>query len=360
MDKKINVALIGFGLSGKVFHAPLIASMPEFNLAKIYTSNPESIRIIKTLYPKTSLAADVGEIMKDEGIQLVVVASPNISHFSTAKEAIISEKHVIVEKPFTVTSKEADNLIALSRKYGRILSVYHNRRWDSDFKTVGKVLESKLLGKLTECEIHFDRFRSCIKENAWREECTPGSGVLYDLGSHLVDQALVLFGIPESIYADVRIQRPEGKVDDSFEIVLGYNGLKVTLKAGMLVKGEIPRYMLFGDKGSFIKYGLDVQEEDLRAGFTPVVRRPWGIEPEELYGTISITVNGINITGRVESEAGDYREYYANIYGAVKHKEDLAVTPLQARNVIRLLELANDSSREKHTLAVEERDGVIL
>lgn len=360
MDKKINVAIIGFGLSGKVFHAPLIANMPEFNLAKIYTSNPESIRTIKELYPRTSIAADVGEIMKDEDIQLVVVASPNLSHFSTAKEAIISEKHVIVEKPFTVTSKEADNLIALSRKYGRVISVYHNRRWDSDFKTVKKVLESKLLGDLAECEIHFDRFRSCIKENAWREECTPGSGVLYDLGSHLVDQALVLFGIPESIFADVRIQRPDGKVDDSFEIVMGYNGLKVTLKSGMLIRGEVPRYMLLGDKGSFIKYGLDVQEEDLREGFTPATRKKWGTEPEKLHGTISTTVNGINITGRVESEAGDYREYYTNIYKAIKHKEEVAVTPLQARNVIRLLELANESCREKRTLAVAERDGVIL
>lgn len=360
MDSRINAAIIGFGLSGRVFHAPIISSIPEFNLAKIYTTNPDSINRIKELYPGTSIATDVGEVMKDENIQLVVVAAPNISHFSTAKEAIISEKHVVVEKPFTVTSNEADNLIAISKKYGRILSAYHNRRWDSDFKTVKKVLESRLLGNLAECEIHYDRFRNCVKENAWREECTPGSGALYDLGSHLVDQAMVLFGIPDSVYADIRIQRSEGKVDDSFEMVMNCKGLKVTLRAGMLVRGELPKYMLFGDKGSFIKYGADVQEEDLKAGFTPSIRQPWGKEPEEIYGTINTTVNGINIAGKVESEIGDYRDYYNNIYRAIKHNEDIAVNPIDARNVIRILELANESSKGKRTIEIESKDGVIL
>jgi predicted dehydrogenase len=360
LEKKINVGLIGFGLSGCVFQAPIIASIPEFNLLKIYTTNPVGIRKIKELYPGTSIATDVGEIMKDESIQLVIVASPNTSHFSTAKEAIISEKHVIVEKPFTVTSKEADNLITLSKKYGRILSAYQNRRWDSDFKTVKKVVGSGLLGNLVECEIHYNRFRNCVKENAWREECTPGSGVLYDLGSHLVDQALVLFGIPDNVYADLRIQRPEGKVDDSFEMTMSYKGLKVTLKAGMLIRGELPRYMLFGDKGSFIKYGTDVQEEDLKAGFTPSIKQPWGKESEEIYGTMNTTINGVNIAGKVESEIGDYRDYYNNIYRAIKHNEDIAVSAVDARNVIRLLELANESSKSKRTIEVEAKDGVII
>ena len=360
MEKKINVALIGFGLSGRVFQAPIISSIPEFNLCKICTTNPESIRTIKALYPKASIAADVGEVMKDESIQLVIVASPNTSHFATAREAIISEKHVVVEKPFTVTSKEADNLIALSKKYGRILSAYHNRRWDSDFKTVKRVIESNLLGNLSECEMHYDRFRTCIKENAWREECTPGSGVLYDLGSHLVDQAMVLFGLPDSIFADIRIQRPEGKVDDSFEIVMSFKGLKVTLKAGMLVRGELPKYMLFGDLGSYIKYGADVQEGDLVAGFTPNTRKAWGKEPEELYGTITTTVNGINIVGKVESEIGDYREYYTNMQKAIMLKEAAAVSPLEARNVIRLLELANESSKSRCTIEVKSQEGVII
>jgi len=357
--EKIKVALIGFGLSGRVFHAPIIAGMPEFNLSKIYTTNPESIKTIKGLYPKTTIVSDVGEIMKDEDIQLVVVASPNTSHFATAKEAIISEKHVIVEKPFTVNSKEADNLIALSKKYGRTLSVYHNRRWDSDFKTVKKVVESKLLGNLVECEIHFDRFRNCIKENAWREECVPGSGVLYDLGSHLVDQAMVLFGLPESITADIRTQRAEGKVDDSFEIVMDYKGLKVTLKAGTLVKGELPRYILLGDMGSYIKYGIDVQEADLAAGITPAAKHFWGKEPEELYGTINTAINGLSITGKVESEIGDYREYYIDIYRSIMQKETAAVSPVDARNVIRLLELANESSKSKRTIDIKALDGSI-
>ena len=360
MEKKINVAIIGFGLSGRVFQAPLLTSIPEFNLSKIYTTNPEAIRKVRELYPTAAVASDIGEVMKDESIQLVVVASPNTSHYSTAREALISEKHVVVEKPFTVNSKEADNLIALSRKCGRVLSVYHNRRWDSDFKTVKNVVESGLLGKLAECEIHYDRFRSCVKENAWREECNPGSGVLYDLGSHLVDQALVLFGIPDGIFAEVRLQRPGAKVDDSFEIVLCYKELKVTLKAGMLVRGEVPKYLLFGDKGSFIKYGMDVQEEALKAGFTPNTMQNWGKEPEELYGTINTTVNGVNIIGKVESEIGDYREFYNNIYKAVRNEENAAVSPVEARNVIRLLELAGESASERRTLEVREKDGVIL
>jgi scyllo-inositol 2-dehydrogenase (NADP+) len=359
LEKGINVALIGFGLSGRVFHAPIIASMPEFNLSKIYTTNPESIELIKVLYPKTSIVSDVGEIMKDEDIHLVVVASPNTSHFATAKEAIISEKHVIVEKPFTVNSKEADNLIALSKKYGITLSVYHNRRWDSDFKTVKKVVESKLLGNLVECEIHYDRFKNCIKENAWREECTPGSGVLYDLGSHLLDQAIVLFGLPDSINADIRIQRPEGKVDDSFEIVMEYKGLKVTLKSGTLVRGELHKYVLLGDRGSYIKYGMDVQAADLEGGITPAAKKFWGKEPEELYGTINTTVNGLNITGKVESEIGDYREYYIDICRSIRQNETAAVSPSDARNVIRLLELANESSKSKHAIEVKSKDGLI-
>lgn len=360
MDNRINVALIGFGLSGRVFHAPIIAAMPEFNLAKIYTTNPESINTIRREYPGTAIASDVGEIMRDDGIDLVVVASPNTSHFSIAKEAIISEKHVIVEKPFTVSSKEADNLAVLSKRYGRMLSVYHNRRWDSDFKTVKKVIESKLLGNLVECEMHFDRFRNCVNQEAWREECSPGSGVLYDLGSHLVDQALVLFGIPESITADVRTQRPEAKVDDSFEIRMDYKGLKVILKAGMLVRGEIPRYILLGDQGSYIKYGTDVQAGQLAEGITPNDCKDWGKEPEEIYGTINTTINGLNVVGKVESLTGDYREYYADILRAVRNKEEAEVSPLAGRNVIRLLELANESSNSRSSVEIKVKDGYIL
>lgn len=360
MEKRINVALIGFGLSGRVFQAPIIASVPELNLSRVYTTNSEAGKIVRELYPGAVVSDDIGSVMKDESIQLVVVASPNTSHFTTAKEALISEKHVVVEKPFTVTSKEADNLIALAKKYDRILSVYHNRRLDSDFRTVRKVLDSGLLGQLAECEIHYDRFRCNIKENAWREECNPGSGMLYDLGPHLIDQALVLFGIPDSIYADIRKQRTGARVDDSFEVVLGYKGLKVTLKSGMLVRGNIPRYMLFGDKGSFVKYGMDVQEEALKAGYAPYMQPSWGKEPEELYGTIDTTINGLDISGKVESETGDYRDYYRNIYRAVMHKEEVLVKPMEARNVIRLLELAGESAGEGSIIRIEARDGVII
>jgi predicted dehydrogenase len=268
-------------------------------------------------------------------------------HFELAKRALLSNKHVVVEKPFTVTSKEADELITLAEIQGKIVTAYQNRRWDSDFKTVRKVIKSGVLGNLVEYEAHFDRFRNYVKENAWREEELPGSGILYDLGGHLIDQAQYLFGLPEEIYADIRTQRKGGKTDDNFEIILYYNELKVVLKSGMLVKEPLPHFILLGDKGSFIKYGMDVQEEDLKAGKIPSAAKNWGKEPKELWGSIQTEVNGLHIEGKVQSEVGDYRAFYQNVYEAITEDAVLKVTPQQARNTIKIIELAIESSKNK-------------
>jgi scyllo-inositol 2-dehydrogenase (NADP+) len=246
MEKVLKTAIIGFGMAGRVFHSPIISSLDSFNLAKIYTTNIDSINYIEKLYPNTMTVTDIKEILSDESIDLIIIAAPNTQHFSLAKQAILAGKHVVIDKPFTVTSSESDELIHLAQEQEKVMSIFQNRRWDSDFRTLKKVIESGLLGNLVECEIHMDRFRNTIKDRAWREDDIPGSGVLFDLGSHLIDQALTLFGTPNAITADLRMQRQIAKTTDNFELILHYNKLKVTLKSGMLVRASLPHFILFG------------------------------------------------------------------------------------------------------------------
>lgn len=352
MKRKINTAIIGYGMAGSVFHSPIIYSMDGFELNKIYTTNVDCINRIQKLYPNTKPVPDVKEIFSDEAIELVVIAAPNTHHFSLAKEALLSGKHVVIDKPFTVNTAEADELIALAQKCSRMLSIFQNRRWDSDFKTVKKVIDSGMLGKLVECEIHMDRYRNFIKDRAWREDNIPGSGVLFDLGSHLIDQALFLFGTPQALTADLRMQRQVSKTTDNFELILHYDKLKVTLKSGMLVRAELPHFVLLGENGSFVKYGVDVQEEDLKAGLTPLSKPNWGEEPESLYGNIFTTFKGLDIKGKIKSEHGDYRAYYENIFDVITKDAALMVTPKQARNTIKLIEYAMESNEKKCTVNI--------
>ncbi len=345
----INTAVIGFGLAGRVFHAPMINSTEGFRLKTIYTTNSESRTLAGNLYPHTAITADLNELFNDEELHLIVIAAPNSCHYSLAEKAILADKHVIVDKPFTIHSEDADKLIGLAQQKKVLLSVYQNRRWDSDFRTLKKIIESEVLGPLAEFESHIDKFRNYPKGN-WREENAPGSGLLYDLGPHLIDQALILFGLPKAVTADLRIQRECAKTIDNFELILHYERLKVTLKVGMLVKIPSPRYILLGENGSFVKYGMDVQEDDLAAGLTPLNKENWGQEPKELHGRISAVLNGINIDGTVESEAGDYREYYRNIYQVLAQGGQLAVTPQQAANNIKIIEAAIRSSEQKRTV----------
>lgn len=345
--KEINVGLIGFGVAGRVFHEPIITSIPGLNLKKVFEENPSNISILEQRISADRITENIDDIFEDESIELIVLAVPNIAHFELAKKALEKGKHVLVEKPFTVTSEEADKLIEISKKAGKVLTVHHNRRWDSDFRTVKSIIERKLLGDLVEYEAHYDRFRNYIKENAWREADAPGSGILYDLGSHLIDQAQVLFGTPNEIFADLEIQRKGGKTIDNFEVILKYDALKVTLKAGMLVREVGPHFNLLGTQGSFVKYGMDIQEENLKAGIKPSTIEDWGAETESLWGTVNTDVDGIHIVGKIESEHGDYRELYKNIYKAILGEEELIVTPQQARNTIRIIELAEESNKKK-------------
>lgn len=349
MSQKINVGLIGFGLGGRVFHAPIITNVEGLNLTKIYTTNKNSIEFIKVQYPKVTVVEEYSDIFQDEGIELVVVTTTNNTHYSIAKQALEAGKNVIVDKPFTVTTEQASELIALANKYDKLLTVYQNRRFDSDYKTVKKVIESGLLGRIVEYEAHFDRFRSEMKES-WKEESIDGTGILYDLGPHLIDQAVDLFGIPEKITCMMGIQRPNGKVIDHFELIMHYEKTKVTLKAGMLVKEIGPHFIVHGDKGSFIKYGMDVQEEALKKGLNPGNSENWGIEPENLWGCIHMINEGVTIKGKVESEEGDYRDFYRNVYNAINEEEELWVHAKQAKNTIKIIELAIKSNEEGRTI----------
>ncbi|WP_114780708.1 Gfo/Idh/MocA family oxidoreductase [Botryobacter ruber] len=350
MSRIINVGLIGFGMSGRVFQVPFLDSVPGFRLVKVRETREANINILRARYPDAQVVSQVEEIFGDEAVELVIVASATPTHYELTKAALLAGKHVVVEKPFTSTSAEADELIELAKKQQRLLTVYQNRRWDSDFLTVKKVLASGMLGNLVEYEAHFDRFRNTITPNTWKEENLPGTGVLYDLGVHLVDQALCLFGLPDEVTGMVRIQREGSKVIDNFKLLLHYPRLTVTLRSGMLVREVGPRYTLLGDQGSFLKYGLDVQEETLKAGIGPKDLPAWGVEPEEIWGRINTTHNGLHVIGKIESEHGDYRGLYENVYKALTGEAELEVKPEQARNAIRVLELALQSSQEKRTL----------
>ena len=346
MINKVRVGLVGYGMAGRVFHAPVINAVAGLKLTTVVERRGEASR---ARYPWVTVVTDAAALFEDGEIDLIVVATPNPSHFDLARQALSAGKHVVVEKPFTVTSEQAQQLIDLARDKGRVLSAYQNRRWDGDFQTVRRLLETGYLGRLVEYEAHFDRFRNSLRPNTWKEKESPGAGVLYDLGSHLIDQAQVVFGLPEMITADIRTQREGGEIDDQFELILHYPGLKVTLKAGMLVREQGPRFILHGTEGSFAKYGMDPQEEALIRGLSPL-EPEWGAEPREQWGRLNTQIGGLHFDGRIETIRGRYQAYYENIHDAIAHGAELIVKPEEARNTIRIIELAVESNEQKRTV----------
>jgi scyllo-inositol 2-dehydrogenase (NADP+) len=351
MKTILNTAIIGFGFSGETFFAPFVEANPNFNLKKIYTTDPARVAKAKSLYPNAEIVDGTDNIMNDAGIDLVLVGTPNTSHLSLGKQALLAGKHVLVEKPFTVTTAEADELIALAKQQNKVLTVHHNRRFDSGHNTVKKVIASGKLGRLVEYEVHYDRFRRELRPGAWREKPLPGSGILYDLGAHLIDGALELFGTPPEVTCMMLTQRPGLEVEDNFEIILTYPAsLKVTLKGGMLVKVPGPGTVLHGDHGTFIKYGMDVQEAALKSGLTPNNTPNWGIEPESIWGKLTYERDGKDITEVVESVTGSYQDLFRNVYEAITEGKELIVKPEQARQTIRVIELCFQSNAEKRTV----------
>lgn len=343
--KIVNTGIIGFGLSGRYFFAPYFKQHEGFQLQGFVSSQKE---VIQKEYPGVKVFDQVEAMIEDEAIDLIVVASPNHTHFGYAMKALHAGKHVLLEKPFTSTSDEARQLIDTARTIQRMLVPFQNRRWDGDFMTVKKIVDEGLLGEILEFESHFDRYRPMYDRVEWKNEDLPGNGVLFDLGPHLIDQALNLFGKPDSVYADLRIQRKGGKVLDYFEVHLNFGATKAILKAGVFVKEPGPRFMLHGRKGSYVKYGLDPQEGRLREGLQPV--SPLGADESELYGVLHTEENGNAVRKQLPTVTGDYMQYFDNVYGAITGAQQLLVKPTDALEIIKVIETAYRSSEKKQCL----------
>ena len=336
----LNVGLIGFGFAGKVFHAPVIRAVDGLLLSTIVQRHaPPDPR-----YPDVEFVRSVDEMLSRK-IDLVVVATPNTSHHPITKQCLLAGRHVVVDKPFTPTLGEAQDLVQIAKQQQRIVTVYQDRRYTGDFATVQQVVSEGALGRVVLFESHFDRFRPERKPHAWREETLPGSGVWFDIGPHLIDQALLLFGIPDAIGADIRIEREGARIDDAFDVTLYYAHARAVLRASMLATPIGPTWIVHGTKGSFIKYGMDPQEAALKEGRTPD-EPDWDTEPAELYGTL-VTPDA---TRTVPTLRSSFARYYENVRDAILGTAELAVTPAWSLDVMRGLELAAASNRARRVV----------
>ena len=343
MTEPIRAGVIGFGLGGRVFHTAFINAVPGLSLdAIVQRKGDEAARA----YPNATIYRSVEELLADKSIEIIAVTTSNDSHFTLGRQALNAGKHVVIDKPFTLTSAEAAELIALARERNLVLSAYQNRRWDGDFKTVRKLIDSTKLGRLVAFESHFDRFREAPRLEIWKENGAPGGGVLYDLGPHLIDQALTLFGAPEYVTADVRIDREHGITDDAFDIRLGYPQLTVLLRSTLTAVLPGARFTLHGTHGSYVKFGLDPQEDAIKRG-TRIGSANWGEEPQSAWGTLKLADGSET---RIPTEAGDYRGYYENVRDAILGKAPLAVPAIDAWRTARIIELARESSLQRRTL----------
>lgn len=344
----VRVGLIGFGMAGQAFHAPVIAGVPGMELACILERRGT---LAQEKYPAVRVARTLEELLTDKEIQLCVIATPNDSHFELARACLLAGRDVVVDKPFVPTLAESEELVRLAAEHGRLITVYQDRRWDGDFATVKKIVQSGHLGTVVEYECRFDRFRLEPRPNAWREKADqPGAGVLFDLGPHVIDQALVLFGEPLSITASAFCQRETSQVDDSFDVCLEYPRLRAMGRARIIAYAPGPHFLIHGTKGSFVKHGMDPQEARLRSDHYPQGTdwgEDWGVEAEELWGTLSLVGEP---SVKVKTERGDYRGFYANVRDAIEKKTPLDVTPEQALRTMRAVMLAHKSSRERRTV----------
>lgn len=339
--KPIQTALLSFGLSGKVFHAPFLAQHPGFALAAVWE---RSRKEAAQRYPGLRSYDRLEDLLADPAIELVVVNTPNTTHYAYTRAALEAGKHVIVEKPFVPTVAEAEELCALAAARGLQVSVYQNRRWDSDFRTVQRVLREGSLGEIVEAAFHFDRFNPALSPKAHKEEPLPGVGVHFDLGPHIIDAALHLFGRPESVFAGLRTLRPGSQVPDDMELLLFYPRLRVRLHAGYFVREPLPAFQLFGTEGSFLKVRADVQEAALLAGAVPG-GADWGLEPDSARGMLHTGTGASERRQNVPTERGDYNGYFEGMYQALRNGAPLPVSGAEGTDVIRVLEAAERSAR---------------
>jgi scyllo-inositol 2-dehydrogenase (NADP+) len=344
----IDVGLIGFGLAGRSFHAPVIHAVPGLRLAAILQRKGSEAA---EAYPDVRIARTLEELLAIPDIRLIVIASPNETHYPFARQCLAAGKDVVVDKPFATTLAEAVDLVQFAKQCGRLITVYQNRRYDGDFSAIRELVAGGALGRIVRFETNYDRFRPHLRANAWREQSVPGAGILFDIGPHLIDHALLLFGQPEAITAEVRVERDGALADDAFDIFLHYpRGVRAILRSSILAAAPRPRFMLFGTQGAFVKQTFDPQENNLRRGQIPK-DAPWGAEPEENWGVLTLAdAAGTMTQSLIPSHTGDYRDYYANVRDALLGKAAPAVTSQQALDVMGALELARESSAARRTI----------
>ena len=336
----IKVGLAGFGFAGRVFHAPIISAVAGLELNAILerSGNEAALR-----HPNARIVKSMDELLAIDEIKLVVIATPNVSHYPLAKQCLLAGRDVVVDKPFTTTYAEAAELVDLARQRGRLLTVYQNLRSNGDFRTIRRLVESSRLGRIVLYEAHFDRYRLQLRPGAWRERAEPGSGVFFDLGVHLIDQAIVLFGLPEAITADIRIERDGAVVDDAFDVTMHYPRTCVLLRASMIALAPDVRYIVRGENGAFVKYGIDPQEAALKRGEVPR-DDTWGREAREKWGVLYTPEGNSLRSETIATVPGDYRLFYANVRDAILGNAPIDVTHEQMLNVMDALESARESS----------------
>lgn len=344
----VNIALLSYGLSGQIFHAPFIAAHKGFNLLGSWE---RSTKRIGNDYPGTTSYPSLGDLLNDPNVDLVVVNTPTSTHYSYALQALNAGKHVLVEKAFTTTVAEARHLKEVAESKQLILSVFQNRRWDSDFRTVKQIISEGRVGSVHTAILSFQRFRPALKDKQHFEQPGPGAGLLNDLGPHLIDQALHLFGMPESVNAHLRLLRPGTQVEDDFDLQLFYQNFTVRLQSSLMNNEVSPAFIVHGDKGSFVKKRSDKQEELLRKGHSPS-EPDWYTEPETDYGALFHNEQGSFVQEQIISQRGSYLDFYNALYEAVVHHKEVPITANDGINVMRIIETARQSNAEQRRIAI--------
>jgi len=345
----IRTVIFSYGMSGKLFHAPFIQNHPGFELTAIVERSKNESR---ERYTDTKLYRSVEELIADESLQLIIVNTPVQTHYDYTKKVIAAGKHVIVEKPFTVTSKEAEELVQLADKNNVMLFVFQNRRYDGDYKMVKEVLEKKLLGEIKEVEIRYDRYRPEISYKAHKETDLPGAGITYDLGAHLIDQSLQLFGQPKALFADMMAMRDGSPVDDYFEIILFYTSFRVRLKGSCFVKEPVHEYILHGSKGTFLQKRSDLQETNLLNGVSPSLET-WCPAPDKPDGLLHIVAGSKEVKEERTSSPGNYMLYFDDVCKAINKVAPNPVRGTDGVKIIRIIEAAKQSAKEGRIINIQ-------
>nr|WP_321452958.1 Gfo/Idh/MocA family oxidoreductase [uncultured Carboxylicivirga sp.] len=338
--KIIKTGIASYGMSGRIFHGPSLKVLEDqFEVVGVFERTKKES---EKLFSQATIYRSFSELLANPEIELVIVNTPDHLHYGMTKEALLAGKHVVTEKPFTLSVEEADELIELAKKQNKVLSVYQNRRYDGNYKTVKKIIDQGLLGRLVELEIHYDRYRKEIREGSWKEEGDDRVGVLFNLGAHLVDQVVQLVGMPEAVTTKLAKVRDRSVVNDYMNIRLDYPNLQVILRSSYLVKSPGPMYTLHGVEGSYVKSGGDPQEELLDKGQLPT-GADWGKEAEGNWGTLVTDINGVEYKGKIETEAGCYPDFYRDLFKCIVMRESNPVPPEQARETVRILNAAVES-----------------